>query len=103
MKTLKDYIKGYNYVPLLEVATHIAKDGTRYSLVKQEGYDSFYFLKGEEVIKREWLPGDKYPALAIKRLNNKRDADIMREICDQNSYIKFVKFIYDQTGEEFKI
>ena len=103
MKTLKDYIKGYNYVPLLQVAEHRAKDGTLYSLVKQEGYDFFYFLKGEEVIKREWLPMDKYPQLAIKRLNNKRDSAIMREICDQLSYTKFVKFIYDQTGEEFKI
>lgn len=103
MKTLKDYIKGYNYVPLLQVAEHRAKDGTLYSLVKQEGYDSFYFLKGEEVIKREWLPMDKYPDLAIKRLNNKRDGQITAEICEQPSYNKFVKFVFDQTGEEFKI
>ena len=103
MKTLKDYIKGYNYVPLLQVAEHVAKDGTRYSLVKQDGYNSFYFLKGEEVIKREWLPMDKYPELAIKHLNNKRDAEIMKEICDQASYVKFVKFIFDETGEEFKL
>ena len=103
MKTLKDYIKGYDYVPLLQVATHVAKDGTRYSLVKQEGYNTFYYLKGDEVIKREWLPMDKYPQLAIDHLNHPKDITIIEEICDQLSYIKFVKFVYDQCGEEFKL
>ena len=103
MKTLKDYIKGYEYVPTLQVATHVAKDGTRYSLVKQEGYNTFYFLKGEEVIKKEYIPNDKYPQLAIDHLNHPRDITVIEEICEQPSYIKFVKFIYDETGEDFKL
>ena len=103
MKILKDYIKGYDYVPLLEVATHIAKDGTRYSLVKQEGYNSFYFLKGEEVIKREYFPGDKFPKLAIARLNDKKNNEIANEIVEQPSYKAFCKFVLEQTGENFRI
>lgn len=103
MKILKDYIKGYDYVPILEIATHVAKDGTRYSLVKQDGYNSFYFLKGEEVIKREWYPGDKFAKLAIARLNDRRNNDIVNEITEQASYKAFCKFVLEQTGENFRI
>lgn len=103
MKTLRDYIKGYGFVPILLIASHTAKDGTRYELVKQEGYGSFYFMKGEEVVKKEYLPNDKYPQLSIDHINHPRDITVIEEILDQPSYQKFVKFIYDECGEEFHL
>lgn len=103
MKTLRDYIKGYGRVPILLVAEHRSKDGTRYQLTKQEGYNSFYYMKGEEVVKKEYIPNDRYPELAIAHLNDKRDPQIVKEICEQVSYIKFVKFVFDECGEEFKL
>ena len=103
MKTLRDYIKGYGYVPIILIASHKAKDGTRYELVKQEGYGSLYFMKGDEVVKKEYMPDDKFEKLAIDHINHPRDITVIEEIMDQPSYQKFVKFVYDQCGEEFHL
>lgn len=103
MKTLRDYIKGYGYVPILLIAQHISEDGTRYQLVKEEKYPTLYYLKGEEVVKKEYLPNDKYVDLAIDHLNHPHDVTVIEDICDQLSYQHFVKFVYDQCGEEFHL
>ena len=102
MKTLRDYIKGYGYVPILLIAEQKSK-GVRYSLVKEENYDSFYYMKGEEVIKKEYIPNDLFPKLSIEHINHRHDESIINKIKECDSYKKFVKFIKEQTGEEFKL
>ena len=102
MKTLRDYVKGYGYVPILLIAEHKSK-GVRYSLVKEETYDSFYYMKGEEVVMKKFLPNDRFPKLAIDHLNHKKDENIINQIKECDSYKAFVKFIKDQTGEDFKL
>ena len=99
---LEDYVKGYPNVPMLLVAEHISK-GIRYSLVKEENYNTFYFMKGNEVLDRKYIAGDKYPKLAIQRLNNKKDTNIVEQIKEQVSYRYFAKFVMEQTGEAFRI
>lgn len=108
MKTLRDYIKGYGRVPIILIAEHKAKDGTRYCLCKQDGYNSFYFMKGEEVIKKEYIHGhDEFEKLALKFINSKGDPKtqelIKIELGQVQTYNMFKKFIKDQCGEEFKL
>ena len=99
---LEDYVKGYPNVPMLLVAEHISK-GVRYSLVKEENYNTFYFMKGNEVLDRKYIAGDKFPKLAIARLNDRRNNKIANEICEQPSYKAFCRFVLEQTGENFRI
>ncbi len=103
MKTLKDYIKGYGYVPILLLAQHKDKDGNKYQLVKEENYQVYYFLKNEEVIKKEYINGDKFQKLSVDHMNYPRDVTVIEEICEQPSYQKFVKFVYDECGEDFQL
>lgn len=103
MKTLADYVKGYPYVQIIEVARHVAKNGDKYYLCKQPGYDNFYFMKGDEVLDSKNYSEDKFPALSIKHLNNKKDQDVINEIKKCLSYKAFAKFIKQQTGEEFTL
>lgn len=102
MKTLRDYVKGYGYIPILLIAEH-RSNGVIYSLTKEEAYDSFYFMKGEEVVMKKFLPNDKFPKLSIQHLNHKKDQDIINQIKECDSYKAFVRFIKEQTGEEFSI
>ena len=103
MKTLKDYIKGYPAVPTLLIAQYRSKDGTRYSLVKEENYNTFYFMKKDEVIKTQYIKGDKYPQLSLDHINFPKDVSVIEEIKEQPSYNEFVKFIRQETGETFTI
>ena len=101
-KTLGDFIKGYPRVPVLDVADYKDSKGKRYYLCKEPTGNSYYFMKGEEVIVRKYIPYDNFPKLAIARLNNKKDPEIIKEIEQCQSYQDWVKFIYQQTGEWFK-
>ena len=103
MKTLRDYVKGYGFVPILLLASHTAKDGTRYELVKEESYPVYYFMKGEEVVKKEYIQGDKLQKLSIDHINHPRDITVIEEILEQPSYNSFVKFVYDKCGEEYHL
>lgn len=108
MKTLKDYIKGYGKVPITLIAEHTSKDGTKYYLCKQDGYNSYYFMKGDEVVKKEYIGGnDQFEKLSLKLINNKRDPEackiIRKELENCTSYIMFKNFIKSECGEEFKL
>lgn len=102
MKTLYDYIRGYPSVPVLQIAA-FRHAGNYYQLAKEESHDSFYFMKGQEVIYVKRYPEDKFPHLAIAHINNRRDESIIEEIKQCLSYKAFVKFIKEQTGEIFSI
>ena len=92
---LEDFIKGYPNVETYLLARY--KD---YYLVKQPGHNMFYFMKGEDVLAREYISGDHLENLSIKYLN-KKDEETLKSILNQKSYISFSKFIKDQTKEDY--
>ena len=100
MKTLLDYVRGYPYVPVLLIAQHLSK-GERYLLCKEETHDTFFFMKGEEVVLAKRFTNDAFPKLSIAHINNKKDIGIISEIENCASYRAFVKFVKEQTGEDF--
>lgn len=100
MKTLADYIRGYGSVPILLIAEY-KYQGIRYSLLKEDGHDSFYFCKGNEVIYVKRFPRDQFPRLAIDHINNRKDTSIIDKIEGCASYKAYVSFIKEQTGEDF--
>lgn len=102
MKTLEDYIRGYHYVPILLVLQYIDK-GTRYSLQKEENHDTFYFLKGDEVIHAKRFPHDPLPRLAIDHINDKKNEEIIWKMQQCASYKAFSRFIKEETGNEFTL
>lgn len=102
MKTLQDYIRGYGYVPILLVAEY-RYNGVRYSLVKQEDYDSFYFMKDKEVVKKKYIPHDRFPKLAIDHLNDKKNQGIINAVHECDSYKSFVKFIKEETDQDYSL
>ena len=105
MKKLEDYVKGYPGVAILLIASVDYKD-EHYYLVKEENYDSFYFMKGQEVLDRKYIPNDKFYSLHLAQLNNKMNKDKLNEINSQIkdcvSYKAFCRFIKDQTKGEYK-
>lgn len=106
MKTLKDYIKGYGSVPITLIASHIDKDGNKYYLVKQDGYSVYYYLKGDEVLKKEYIVNDHFENLALKYINAKNPETrkaIVKDIEEQMSYKIWVSFIKEQAGENVKL
>ena len=102
MKTLVDYVRGYPFVPILLICEYKSK-GVRYMLTKEECHDSFYFMKGDEVIYAKRFSQDKLPSLSIKHINNKRDEEIKERMRECNSFKAFVKFIKEETGEDYNV
>ena len=101
MKTLGDYVKGYPHVAILLLAKYRDKNNNKYYLCKQEGHNNFYYMKGEEVIDRRYINGDHLEKLSIAYLNNKNNMEILSELKEQESYKYFVKFIKEQTGDDY--
>lgn len=98
MKTLADYIKGYPNVEVYILAKYRDKFNNKYYLCKQPGYNNYYFMKGEEVIDKSHIKEDRLERLSIDFLNNK---DVLGEIEKQQSYKLFVRFIKEQTGDDY--
>ena len=101
MKTLADYIKGYPGVAVLLLDRYVDKNNNKYYLCKVDGSNNFYYMKGEEVIDVRYIVADHYQKLSIDYENHKNDADILKSINEQPSYRYFVKFIKEQTGENY--
>ena len=103
MKTLADYVKGYPCVNILLLAEYKDKDNNKYYLCKQSGYNNYYYMKGEEVIDRKYINKDHLESLSIKYINNKNNIEIINNIKEQQSYKYFVKFIKEQTGDDYDV
>ena len=102
MKTLYDYVRGYPFVAVLLICEYRSGD-TRYWLTKEEGHDSFYFMKGEEVVFSRRYAQDKLPSLMIAHINNKKDEAIKEQIRACSSFKAFVKFVEEQSGEKYDV
>lgn len=102
MKTLHDYVRGYPFVPVLLICEYKSK-GVRYQIAKEEYHDDFYYMKGEEVVFARRYPQDKLPSLMIAHLNNKKDESIKEQIRACSSFKAFVKFIKEETGEDYEV
>ena len=103
MKTLGDYIKGYPRVEvylLMEFIVFTDKGNIRYQLCKQPGYNSFYYMKGDEVIEKKYIAGDHLEKLSIQLINHKNDESIKKAIEEQVSFQHWKKFIKEQTGKD---
>lgn len=102
MKTLSDYIKGYPMIPVLLLARYRDKSNNKYYLCKVEGHNNFYYMKGDEVIEAKYIVGDRLEKLSINYINSKSNKEILTELKEQPSYKYFVKFIKEQTGDEYE-
>lgn len=102
MKTLRDYIKGYGFVPILLLAD-FSDNGDRYYLCKEYGHNSFYYMKGNEVLDIRYITGDELEKLSIKYLNDKNNPELKERIEKQISYQAFVKFISDNCNKKYSM
>lgn len=102
MKTLRDYIKGYGFVPIILICEY--KHGnTRYQLCMQDGYGSYYFMKDDEVIKQEYHSTNSLRKLMIQHANHPKDESINIQIKEDELFKSFQRFILEQTGENYCI
>lgn len=101
MKTLEDYIRGYGFVPILLVLEY-KHGGRRYSLTKQEGYSSYYFMEDKEVVFRRFAGNNNLDRLVIDYRNHK-DPEVLERIKEDPMYKAFVKFVKERTGNDFHL
>lgn len=104
MKTLADYIAGYGIHPMeILLLTSFRHKNDRYYLCKKPNLSLYFFMKGEEVLKVEDIPGDAFPELSVQIINHPKDQKIKELIYECKSYKLFKEFIKEQTNENFEI